>query len=239
MNSVQSPLIISFISIFANIIAIVSFWGIITSVRSLKLEAFKEINERMRSIPTRELFSDFPCEIVIKKSPICKKPPKRHRAFNGEDLSFDVLEQEYPDIAKIVNELTDDQKKIARDCINGLNDIAALIEAKIVSYEDFLSTHHTSVLRIIHIIEPVRRFEESNRKNSIGGNYGQRLLRLYHQAYHYNMMHPKHRDKDIYVVLQGKKVAEPIVTCNANNKCKKILTSLSSALKYWEYKHFY
>ncbi len=229
------------VGIIADITIVVSLLQIHYTAKNLKLEAFLEIKRIFKD--NQKIFDriyEFPVEMLCSSEQFYNNPPKRHR--NTKHTEGERRRCELRDEQKTaVSMLSEEQIKCAKKCIDALNDVTALIESRFISYDDVLSMYHTLILRLVYVIEPVRKQIESDNLNSIGGNYGNRLLRLRHQAFHYNRMHPKHRDVSIRIVMynDGIEYSRAIIPALTGNVIFRFTISLISQVKYAKVKFFY
>lgn len=221
-------------AIIANVAVIISLIQINHSAKSLKLQGLIEVMGKMKELSEHAakvydtsdwgvlVFGDFP-----------ERPPKRQKRWKpSEDYIRRINKRPELDTDSLAY-------KESILCINKLNDVCSLIENGIIKYEDFLSQYHTSVIRLISVIEPVRLHKEYLDKNSLGGNYGHRILRLYHQAINYNLMNSKHRAVSIYV--HRRKDEQPICVIEGVKQdfFKNFYISVKHRVLFWKIKHFY
>lgn len=146
---------------------------------------------------------NLPIELACNDNQFSKKPPSGHKIYKiseSEKRNMRLTSKQ----ELIVNSLTKEEILNCRLVINKLNDLGQLLEDKYINYKVFLGKYHTMIIRLVSILEPVRRFIESDSKNGIGGNYGQRLLRMRYRAILFNYSYPKHRNVDIILVSTNK-----------------------------------
>jgi hypothetical protein len=115
---------------------------------------------------------------------------------NHEQSVWHVLE-EFPvvtDVAEI-DALDSEMLRHARLVVNALNDIGQLVEERMVDQRLYFGLMHGQILRLVFLLEPFLRYEESK----IGGRYGRRLLRIANRARRYHDMRSIHRTTMITV----------------------------------------
>lgn len=161
---------------------------------------FQEISEL-----SVQLYQNFPPELVLTIEKFPARPPSRHKLYRISDAERRRMALSPEQIAAR-EKLSENQKRVARKLIGKLNDVGQYAENGWVDYDAVLSKYHTIIIRLCSIIEPIRQMIESEMKDSIGGNYGHRLLRMRHKAVLYNQIHPKHRSVDIKIFVNGESI---------------------------------
>lgn len=221
------------IAIIANIVVIISIRQLKYSSKSLKFQAIVHAMEIMKEVSciSRVIYKNKNL-IVYTYDDFPKTPPKKRRnSKSSQENLMRIREKQYN------NYLSSEEYDSAKKCISLLNDVGALIDNGIIDYKDVLSTYHTVIIRLVSVLEPVRRDIEFNNENSIGGNYGYRILRLYHQSINYNKMYSKHRDVPIYIIAGGNRTC--IVPEEKGGRLRKIFISLFYRLRFLKIKFWY
>lgn len=196
--------ITAFSSLANTIIIAITAWFIYRQVRTaVRASQFggilkmQELVDEFRE-DRKNIFSTFPIELVTTSSQFPSRPPGRligHKISEGERRGMLLTD----DQVKALNSLTEEQYELARKVIGKLNDLGELVEDGFIDYKVFLGKYHTMVIRLCHILEPIRRKIE---EEGHGGSYGQRLLRMRHTAIIYNTISPKHRNVDLKITIQ-------------------------------------
>lgn len=107
-----------------------------------------------------------------------------------EQSVWHVLD-EFPVITDVTEIESLDPKLLqhARLVVNALNDIGQLVEERMIDQRLYFGLMHGQILRLVFLLEPFLRWEESR----IGGRYGRRLLRIANRARRYHDARPIHR----------------------------------------------
>ena len=231
----DTALLINAMNLVADVAVVISLLSLVHSLRSYKLSALQEIDkvfEDNQKVLT-SLYS-FPADIICTSDQFPLLPPKRHRSrkySEGQRRRLELREEQTEALGK----LTEKQKDDAKQCIGILNNLMQQIEYGALPCDYLLSAHHIQLLRLIYILEPIRR----NIEHIGGGNYGHRILRLQHQAYYYNQMHPKHRDVDVRIVMHNDEIIQKIlIPASERGWFSNLCTSVNARLHYWYVKHF-
>lgn len=198
----------SITSLFNAIIIAITAWFIYgqvrTAVKAFQFSSILKMQELVDNFKEERkiIFSTFPIELIAKSSQFSSHPPSGffiQKFSEGERRKLLLTK----DQKNALNNLSDEQFELARKVIGKLNDIGQLAEDGFINYRVFLGKYHTMVIRLCHILEPIRRKIE---EEGHGGSFGQRLLRMRHMAITYNTIIPKQRNVDIKIVMQNKSV---------------------------------
>lgn len=195
------------------------------AVKARQLEAMIKIDEYFNEINklANEMYNEFPAEIVLFQTQFFKKPPyrfKRTTYSDYEKANMRLTEAQ----ERALCSLTDEQYQNAKRVIELLNDVGQYIEDGFIDYNVVLGKYHTTIIRLCAIVEAIRRDIEAENKKLLGGNYGQRILRLRHKAVLYVKIHEKHREVGVKLNMKkahkGIDVLTPIENTNSNKwKC--------------------
>lgn len=159
------------------------------SIAKMQEMVDRVINER------HTLYKELPIKIVIASRQFNPQPPSRYKHHNISKTQLAAM-QLTRDQEQALAQLTPDMIILAKKHISMLNDLGQLAEDGFIDYKVLLGKYHTMIIRLCHLLEAVRRQIEAN---DLGGNYGQRLLRMRHLAIMYNTIHSKHRSADIKI----------------------------------------
>ena len=173
-----------------------------TAVQGTRLSAWRLTQDIMDSCRDArlELYRKFPIDLVATADQFDKRPPHRtreRRVRESTQRRAQLTEKQHDQLRQLDSALT----TAAREVISALNDAGQLIEEQYISGREFYGRYHTLVVRLVHIVEPVRRSIEVSQ----GGNYGHRLLRMRQRALDYNDGHSKHRKVVIAVTCGGER----------------------------------
>jgi hypothetical protein len=179
--------------------------------RQNKYVAVKDMVVFMKSFSQlrTSAFKKSDIDIVVSSDQFPTKPPrgeKKGTKSEGEYRKCLLREEQTIAYSNCSEELIE----MYRNIVNNLNDIGVLVEEGFIPKSTFYGMYHISILRCIYLVETYRRTMELER----GGNYGQRLLRLRHDAILYHKIIPKHRDVTISIAC-GDKTKE-ILSVNSN-----------------------
>lgn len=173
-------------------------------VRAFQFSSILKMQELVDSFKEdrKIIFSTFPYELILNSSQFPSHPPSGFSIQNiseGERRKLILSKKQI----NALNNLSNEQLELARKVISKLNDIGQLLEDGFLNYKVFLGKYHTMVIRLCHILEPIRRKIE---EEGHGGSFGQRLLRMRHKAIIYNTIIPKQRNVDLKIVIQNKSI---------------------------------
>ena len=195
-----STISVVFSCIVISITAYFTYKKIKVHARQNTYMAVKDMVDFMKSFSDirGEAFQKSDINIVVTNDQFPKSPPKRHAKTLLSDGQFRraslTSEQE-----QAYQNCPDEVKNLYRKIINNLNDIGQLLEDGFIPKRMFYGMYHIAIIRCVHLVETYRRKMEGAR----GGNYGQRVLRMRHDAVTYHKVIPKHRDVTISVSCNG------------------------------------
>jgi len=172
------------------------------AAKTFQLEAIHRLQELVDDFreDRRVLFTECPLDLALSQAQFPKRPPGRHKItrLGKEQARRAALT---PKQVTALHSVSSGLRERAKVVIARLNDIGQLVEDGFVDRRVFLGKYHVMVIQCSHIVEAIRRDEESKR----GGNYGQRLLRMRHWAVTYNDICPKHRNSPIEITDGSKR----------------------------------
>jgi len=175
-----------------------------TAAKAFQLDAICRLQQLVDDFreDRHTLFTTCPLDLAISHEQFARKPPGRRKVkdlADEERRRMVLTEKQAGALRSISNEL----RERANCVISRLNDIGELVEDVFVDRHVFLGKYHVMIVRCCHLVEAIRRDEETRH----GGSYGQRLLRMRHWATTYNDIWPKHRNVAIAVTgPQGRRV---------------------------------
>ncbi len=175
-----------------------------TAARSFQFDGVRKMQELVDEFrdDRNKIFATFPIELVVSSTQFARRPPGRlisRRISEGERRRMLLTSEQL----RALHSLNGKQIQLAKRVIGKLNDLGELAEDGFIDYRVFLGKYHTMIIRLCHFLEPIRRNEEELQ----GGSYGQRLLRMRHDAVEYNILSPKHRNVDIKIITpKGSKI---------------------------------
>ncbi len=183
-----------------TVFVVVTLWYIYRQVRigarTFELDAICRLQQLVDDFreDRRLLFVDCPLELALTHQQFASRPPGRHRTtkLDTKQLSAMALT---PAQTAALESISDQARERARHVIDRLNDIGQLVEDGFIDRRVFFGKYHVMVIQCCHLVEAIRREEETRR----GGNYGQRLLRLRSRAVIYNDIWPKHRSVPVKI----------------------------------------
>lgn len=208
-----------------GISALLVYKQIRIAVKARQLEAMIKIDEYFEQINVlaREMYNEFPPEIVLSQTQFFKRPPYRFKRITYSDYEKANMRLTEAQEKALCN-LTEIQYQKAKRVIELLNSVGQYIEDGFIDYNIVLGKYHTTIIRLCAIVEAVRRDIEAENKKLLGGNYGQRILRLRHKAILYIKIHEKHREVGVKLNMKkankGIDVLSPIENTYSNKwKC--------------------
>ncbi|MFC6592056.1 hypothetical protein ACFP81_08625 [Deinococcus lacus] len=125
--------------------------------------------------------------------------PKRweQTQFTPDDLQKSAdLNQRAQNLGR---QLSSEQIELAKQVIGEVADVWQMVEDGLIDEHTLMGKYHSKFLRIIHMVELIRRFEEIR----IGGNYGHGLLRMREHARAFHYQKEKYRGKSIFIYLSN------------------------------------
>ena len=195
----------------ATVILAVTGWLVYrqlrTTARTFQFDGIRKMQEMVDEFrqDRGQIYTSFPLELIVSSTQFADYPPGREvspRVSKDELDRMHLTDQQ----VNALGSLTEQQIDLAKRVIGKLNDLGQLVEDGYIDRRVFLGKYHTMIIRLSHFLEPIRRQEE----NRQGGSFGQRLLRVRHDAIRYNTLCPKHRQTEIRIVSpRGSKTIIP------------------------------
>lgn len=203
------------------------------SVKSQQLTALMHVDELFEEINqlSSQVYESFPTDIIMSTKQFSKKPPYRRKIsyISKREQRRMELTQKQVDAVK---SLTYDQIKIAKRLIHLLNNVGQYIEDDFINCDIVMGKYHIKIIRLCYLLEPVRRKLENNNRKQLGGDYGQRILRMRYKAILYNRIHSKHRAYGIKIKM-GKEDVKYIPILNpVKNTFKNKVICLFKRFQY-------